>query len=138
MKKTIKEFIYSFLPLSSYYGKTFRNLFCQLMENSKMSREEQEQQKLNRLIVLVDYAQKNVPYYRELFASHDINAGDIKSLKDFSQIPILTKNTLRYNLEKLKSDNFSELKPIKTETSGTTGRVILFIAALITRPIVWL
>ena len=123
MKKAIKEFIYSFLPLSSYYGKTFRNIFCQLMENSKMSREEQEQQKLNRLIELIDYAQKNVPYYRELFASNDINAGDIKSLKDYSQIPILTKNTLRYNLEKLKSDNFSELNPIKTETSGTTGRV---------------
>ena len=123
MRKALKDFVYSFLPLSSYYGKTFKKTFDLLMESSKWTREDQERHKLTQLVELVDYAQKNVPYYRELFAEHDINAADIKSLKDFSQIPILTKNTLRYNLEKLKSEKFSELKPIKTETSGTTGRV---------------
>ena len=123
MRKTLKDFIYSFLPLSSYYGKTFKKVFVQLMESSNWSREEQEQHKLKMLVRLVDYARENVPYYRDLFAEHDINAADIKSLDDFSKIPVLTKNTLRYNLEKLKSEKFSECKPIKTETSGTTGRV---------------
>src|SRR5689334_9782673 len=50
---------------------------------------------LRRLSALLAHAEAHVPYYRELFKSLNLTSRDIRSLEDFAQLPILTKDIVR-------------------------------------------
>jgi phenylacetate-CoA ligase len=121
LNKKIRDFFYRFRSLQNYYGDDFKEIFAFLWKSRNWDRERICEYKLKRLKALVEHAGKNVPYYRELFKKHGINAAAINSFEDFAKIPILTKNILRENLEQLKADDFKAYNPIRTCTSGTTG-----------------
>lgn len=123
LKTALKNYIYRFLPLPDFYGRDFKQIFKFLHESSSWNRDKLREYKLERLKALLAHAEKNVPYYRELFKSEGINSRDIKTLDDFARLPILTKEILRKNIERLKADNFESYHPIKTETSGTSGQI---------------
>lgn len=121
--KRIRDYVYRFRPLPDYFGRDFKQVSAFLNQSRRWSREQIAEYKLERLQALVHHAEQNVPYYRDLFKKHSIQSGDIKSLEDYAKIPILTKDILRTNLERLKADNFQAHKPVRTETSGTTGNM---------------
>ncbi|MDN5332296.1 MAG: phenylacetate-CoA ligase [Tepidanaerobacteraceae bacterium] len=54
-----------------------------------------EELQLERLRNTVDYAYKNVPFYRKLFDERGLRPEDIKTLKDITKIPFTTKDDLR-------------------------------------------
>ena len=118
-----KHFYYRFRPLEDYYGSEFKRIYSFLMESRKWPRENLADHKFKQLKALLEHAEKNVPYYRELFKREDISSHDIKSFEDYAKLPILTKPDVHANQEKLKADNFNRYQPIRTETSGTTGRL---------------
>ena len=74
---------------------------------------------------LLKYCQANVPYYTELFNKINLNIDSIKSLKDLKKIPILTKELVRENFEKLKNPNFGG-DVLHAHTSGSTGKSLQF------------
>ena len=121
----LKNFYYRFRPLENYYGSEFKRIYNFLLESRRWSAEQIRDYKFKKLIALLEHAEKNVPYYRELFAREGISSRDIKSYRDFARIPILTKQAVRTNQEKLKADNFKSYRPLRTETSGTTGHVTM-------------
>ena len=121
LKKKIRDFVYRFRSLPDYYGRDFKRIHAFLKESRFWSRDRIREYKLERLRALVIHAGTNVPYYRDLFRQHGIEAGDIQTYEDFSKIPVLTKQTLRENLEKLKADNLESYDPLRTQTSGTTS-----------------
>jgi len=123
LREKMRDFIYRFRPLPDYYGREFKKAYNFLGQTRLWDRERILAYKLERLKALADHAQKNVPYYRELFKQHGIDNGDIRTIEDFSRIPVLTKEILQNNLEQLKADNFASYKPIRTATSGTTGKI---------------
>ena len=49
----------------------------------------------NKLQQLVQYVAAHSPYYKELFATHHINAASIKTLDDFKKIPTTNKEHLQ-------------------------------------------
>ena len=110
-----------FIPLPDYYGEDFKKIHAFLMESQKWDRDKIQDYKLDRLRALVAYAEQNVPYYQELFKQQGLTSRDINSLEDFRKIPVLTKQALRANLERLKSRNYRDYKPYWTQTSGTTS-----------------
>lgn len=120
-KKKIRDFVCRFRPLPDNYGRDFKRIYAFLKESRNWSRDRIQEYKLERLVALVKHARTNVPYYRDLFRRHGIEAGDIKTFEDFSKIPVLTKQMLRDNLEKLKADNLESYDPFRTQTSGTTS-----------------
>jgi phenylacetate-coenzyme A ligase PaaK-like adenylate-forming protein len=121
--KKFTNFISSIRPLPDFYGDDFKKIYAFLKESRTWSEDHISQYKLERLQALIKHAETNVPYYRELFKKEGISSTDINSLEDYAKIPILTKNLLRENLESLKADNFDSYHPIRTETSGTTGKM---------------
>lgn len=123
MREKLRDFIYRFRPLPDYYGREFKQAYKFLAQSRLWDREHMAAYKLERLRALAEHAQKNVPYYRELFKQKGIESGDIKSFDDYAKIPTLTKEILQNNLEMLKADDFHSHKPIRTATSGTTGRI---------------
>jgi len=119
----IKNLYNRYIPLPDYYGDNFKKIHAFLSRNQKCSREQIAKYKLDSLKALVAHAEMNVPYYQDLFKKNRIASRDINSLEDFKQIPVLTKNLLRENLDRLKAGNYKNYNPVWTQTSGTTSRM---------------
>ncbi|MBN1185604.1 MAG: phenylacetate--CoA ligase family protein [Bacteroidales bacterium] len=82
----------------------------------------------DRLKNLVEHAYKSVPYYKRLFDNLNISPTDIRCKADLTKLPILTKDTIKENLN---SGNFiaknipkSNLK-LKS-SSGSTGEPLFY------------
>ena len=79
-----------------------------------------QEQKLQELLA---YIAENSPFYKELFAKHQINIADIKTIADLSLIPPTVKDDLQQ-----RNDAFLCVPRNKiieyTSTSGTLGRPV--------------
>ncbi len=73
-----------------------------------------------KLQKLIAHAYNTVPFYREQFDLMKIKPKDIKSIDDLQLLPVLEKETLRSNYEKLLSINFQGKKSTRS-TGGSTG-----------------
>jgi phenylacetate-CoA ligase len=83
-----------------------------------------QEQLLRRII---EHAYSFVPYYRDLFNSAGLKPGDIQRLSDLNHIPILTREILRSQFERLKATNCRAFRPQALCTSGTTGQGVQFL-----------
>jgi phenylacetate-CoA ligase len=88
------------------------------------SRSELEAWQLDKIQELVKYAYTHVPYYRERYRQEGVHPEDIKSLKDFQALPILTTEDINSNLQAFVSPQFTNLEP--NETGGSTGQPMRF------------
>lgn len=67
---------------------------------------------------------RDVPYYRELFDSHQFAPEKISSINDLSKLPFLTKSVIRENEVGLKATNATGLA--KFNTGGSSGEPLIF------------
>ena len=74
---------------------------------------------------LLKYAYENVPYYRDKYRNEDIHPNDVKSRKDFSALPFLTREDVNQHLDSLVSTQFRH-KVYKDKTGGSTGEPMRF------------
>ncbi|MBF0478098.1 MAG: phenylacetate--CoA ligase family protein [Candidatus Omnitrophica bacterium] len=121
IKNIIRDSL-GFLPLKLRFPKRFFDQLSQLQKGQWQSSEHIEVYQTAQLKALVDHAYRNVPYYTELFKQAHIQPSDIQTLKDLPKIPILTKDLIRNNFDKLRAVNFSDKDVIILKTSGTTGK----------------
>ncbi|MDC0601610.1 AMP-binding protein [Aliiglaciecola sp.] len=78
-----------------------------------------------RLRQFIENIVTNVPFYRELFASLGLKAGDIQSPADLTKLPFLDKKTISENFEGLKSDIAGPLS--RFNTGGSSGQPLIFL-----------
>ncbi|MDR4498077.1 MAG: hypothetical protein MRK02_09195 [Candidatus Scalindua sp.] len=76
-----------------------------------------QEEKLQRLI---KHTYESVPFYKELFDKQRLRPDDIKRIDDLEKIPVIDKETLRSNRERLLSTNIQE-KISTRRTGGSTG-----------------
>ncbi len=88
------------------------------------SREKLQALQFERLRDLLRHAGKYVPYYRDLFREHRIDADAVTSLQDLCRLPFLTKPLIRANLERLKSAESAGLA--RFNTGGSSGEPLIF------------
>ena len=69
---------------------------------------------LDRLRSLLQHASQHVPYYRDLLAQHSIVPARLSSLQDLERMPFLTKQAIRANIDRLKSDAAEDLRRFNT------------------------
>ena len=79
-----------------------------------------------KLREIIKYAYENVPFYHEKFKQTGLQPDDVKTVDDLSKLPILRKDEVKKNLERMVSTeyDFSKLKMLKT--SGSTGEPLCF------------
>jgi phenylacetate-CoA ligase len=70
---------------------------------------------------LIDHAFEKVPYYRDVMRGRKIEPGDIRGVADLRRLPILTKDILRSQLERLVSTDQRPGDLRTGNSSGTTG-----------------
>ena len=76
-----------------------------------------QQEKLRKLM---KHAYETVPFYKELFDNKRLKPNDIKKIEDLQKLPVLDKETLRSNRERLISTDMNE-KSYFRRTGGSTG-----------------
>ena len=100
----------------------------ELTEIQTWPAEKIKQLQWQKLLRLLKYAYKHVPYYRRLFKNMDAHPDDIRSQEDFSRLPILTKDIIRDQLRELVDPGY-EGKLLVNRTGGSTGRPLTFFSA---------
>lgn len=96
------------------------NWICEKTKlKNKLSREELEKYQLNTLNNLIKYVKENSPFYKELYKNLD----KINSLDEMYKIPIINKEDIIENGNKMVCVNQSEISRIVSlDTSGTMGK----------------
>lgn len=96
------------------------NWICEKIKvKDKLSREELEKYQLNTLNNLIKYVKENSPFYKEIYKDLD----RINSLDELHKIPIINKDDIISNGQKMVCVNQSEISRIVSiDTSGTMGK----------------
>jgi phenylacetate-CoA ligase len=89
--------------------------FDRLVENEFLPPEQGAAEESRALRAVVGFAAARVPYYRDLFARLGLRAGDIRDRHDLPRLPVLTRQALRDEFERLKPDTL----PPGVEVAGT-------------------
>jgi len=98
---------------------TFRFL-AELERSQWFSPEDLRTLQWGRLRRQLEFAGREVPYFRELFNLYDIRPGEITTLNDFRRIPCLDKDTIRREANSLRPIN-QTAGTQKMSTGGSTG-----------------
>lgn len=95
------------------------NWICEKIKvNNELSREKLEKYQLNELNNLIKYVKENSPFYKALYKNLD----EINSLEELYKIPIINKEDIIVNGNKMVCVNQSEISRIVSlDTSGTMG-----------------
>jgi phenylacetate-CoA ligase len=109
-------------PLSKNTADKLQFLLASQYWNLEQIREYQWQ----KLQQLIRHAATNVPYYRNLFKNSGLCPEDIRSLDDFSKIPILTKRDMQQCLNDMVADGTDTGKLAFNSTGGSTGMPLNF------------
>lgn len=125
MPSTFREDI--LFPLSEKFLS--RNILCKLekiKQSEKLNPAQRKNKQQQDLFNILVFSNKNIPYYRDLFKTHnfepDLVLKDINYLKN---LPLLTKeiiieNRSRFNINGIRS-NFQEYSRV---TGGSTGKTL--------------
>jgi phenylacetate-CoA ligase len=82
-----------------------------------------------QLRLLVAHAYENVPYYRSRMDEERLTPSDIRTRSDLPKLPILTKEELRANMDRLVARNARRWQLVRQHTSGTTGTRLDFLVS---------
>ncbi len=119
--RSLASTMYGVLKRSRERNELFHSLRNELEVSQWWSREQLDALQCERLISLISYSAKHVPYYRRVFARHGIKASHIQTPEDLNRLPKLTKDIVRQEKRNLISDEY-DVASLRTEsTSGTTG-----------------
>lgn len=106
--------------------------YCELIEHEKMSSDEFYAYNWAKRLEIVRYAYERTSFYRRLYDDAGIHPDDIKSEKDWSLLPVVTKQMLRENLETMKVDNgaspYFKKNALLSASGGSTGKPVKFYA----------
>lgn len=107
-------------------GKEFDRRLRDLLDSERWSAAEIEAYQNEKLRALVKHAYENVPYYRERWKSLKLSPDDIRSREDLPKLPVLTKEDVRQNCERLLATDVRKNDLLFRHTSGTTGKALHF------------
>lgn len=124
--QNIATSIYGYHLHHTRYGNDSEKILLELLESQCYSFQKIRELQESKLKNLIMHAYNNIPYYKELFNGHNLRPEDIKYIEDLSKIPLLEKDTIRRNAEKLIYRN-KKYKILKLNTSGTSGSPLVIL-----------
>ena len=79
-----------------------------------------------KLRTLLDYAARNVPYYRDLFKRMGVAPEAIRTETDFAALPLLRKRDILRDPEAFVSEVYPRSRLSRDSTGGSTGENLFF------------
>ena len=107
-----------------YDGTGVYKILSQLRKEQYLPPDELEDIRSQRLRKVLIHAQKNSPYYRDIFKSLGINIDDNFNISQLSQLPLLTRQQLQDNFENILFQDAQKVQP--DSSGGSTGQPVNF------------
>ena len=118
-KNIIFPFYWKYIKHSnvlSCYKALKNHQWNSLEENKKIQRK--------KLYKLIKYTDQNIPYYKKIIKEHNIQFSEDTIFKDIKKFPILTKDIIRNNFDKLYK--FRDNTYYRNTSGGSTGEPVVF------------
>ena len=116
-----------YLPVRRLKNRSEKNRYLSLLNKFEtMESEEVSNWQLRKVINIVNYAFKHVPFYKKLYREVGYKCGDITSWETFYQLPLITKNDIKYNLSQVTSDDYLAFGGEICYTGGSTDKPMRF------------
>jgi len=108
-------------PRQKYSRMSFHH---QLAANEFLSEDEQISRQTKSLSLVLAHAEKQIPYYKDLFKNSGTSSQDINVSSDLTGLPVLTKFDIQNNADRLRAQTLppGHTHNNFTQSSGTTGR----------------
>lgn len=126
--KFINDIIFSLFGIIKYfeYLRLKKVYLPELKINEQKSRLEISQLQEKKLKKLIVHAYENTEYYKKIIDDIDVDPYSF-NLKDLNKFPLLTKDLLSSNKNKIIASNHKRFKPVQQSSGGTTGQTIDFL-----------
>lgn len=118
--------LYKYARLALPSGRAMYRHENELVRTQWATPEEMQALQLGKIKRLVAHADTNVPFYRQRFQEAGIDPSNIKTLDDFRQIPMLTRDDIKRDLESFIAANFPRDTLHRDATGGSTGEPLSF------------
>ena len=96
------------------------NYLDELTETQWLPKEKLDSLQWKRLQALLAHSVQNTAFYANLYKSSGIDIANIKSLSDFSLLPVISRSDVVNNFEKMQAENYKN-KLLFKATGGSTG-----------------
>ncbi len=106
-------------------GGRFPEFLSQTLERERWGQERVEHYRRAKLRAYLELAGQRSPYYRRLFIEGGVNPGRDDPDAVLASLPVLTKDVIREHHRDLEDPSVSG-GVLRTHTSGTTGRGLIF------------
>ena len=113
-------------PGSYLRGRQYDSRHRFLLRSQWWSRDELQAFQWAELSKLIRVAARSTPYYQELFLRIGLEPGDVKSWDDFRRIPILRREDVVQNKERLTSATLRRSELLPHATGGSSGVPVRF------------
>lgn len=113
-------------PGSYFRGRTYDAHYRFLLRSQWWSRDELQAFQWAELSKLIRIAASSTPYYQDLFKGIGLQPGDVKSWEDFRRIPILRREDVVQNKERLASTTVARSGLLPHATGGSSGVPVRF------------
>ena len=104
-------------------GKTYLGIgrrMRELQRLERMSTAENRDQQWQALSRLLQHAYHSTPFYHERFERAGVRPGVMKRFEDLQEIPVLTREDIRHNLDRMWSRRYARESLQQAATGGTT------------------
>ena len=95
------------------------------MRQARWNRERLKNHQDKKVREVVRYAYEHVPFYHSKFKRLRLKPEDIKGVEDLKKVPVIRRDELQRNADKLVSDEFDKTGLLAERTSGSTGQPLL-------------
>jgi phenylacetate-CoA ligase len=103
------------------YGRKFDRMLLEFEQHLTWSPAQLRAYQDERLRALILHSYEHVPYYREVMRGLRLTPGEIRSVDDLHKLPLLTRQQVMENGDRLVARNAGRADRIVGHTSGTTG-----------------
>jgi phenylacetate-CoA ligase len=107
----------------------FESRLASLLETENLNETDIRAYQDDKVKHLIEHAYENVPYYRDLMTGLKLAPNDVSCLADLQKLPILTKEDVRNNVDRLVSRKAKIRELVPRHTSGTSGKALHFYSS---------
>lgn len=119
------SWIYGSLPPAIRYGSLFKQTRAFLRRSQWWSEDELLDYQTTELRRLLTHCRANVPYYKRVFAEAGFSPEEIRT-PDVGRLPMLTKEIIRAESDRMKATNLGERDFVFCTTGGSSGTPLGF------------
>lgn len=116
------------MPIQKIIGHDLKSHTDELFSLQHLKAEEVQNYKLNKLTELLEFSEKNIRYYNKKISDLTLLKNNISKYHIYQNIPFITKNVIRKNMDDFLYQN---IRKNKRSTSGTTGEPFDFFKDII-------